>query len=292
MNKPILLSLSTAFIVLLAVRAEDEFVIGVRQDDPEPALQKRKKAEPTEFAGMLGAELKEREYQAQILKIVERFKKGNLAEQELKDIEASIGNSAEKAAKSLVTLLNYERNPDLYFRLAVLETMKLSLYAQNKVVGALLGASAMFDPAPQVRAAAIALIKERNDRHAVIYVFGTLLKSMENGESTAVSNAGTQGAAIAALKELGCRQSYSVLLYYAKISKALGITGPINIDGAKVEPPNTDLHIKVANDEIGGFQAAQTIPGLKLLKQLSGEDFQNDYKKWQEWIDKQPAYKQ
>ncbi|HYF49408.1 MAG TPA: hypothetical protein VEJ63_08385 [Planctomycetota bacterium] len=114
---------------------------------------------------------------------------------------------------------------------------------------------------------------------------------MENGESTAVTNTGTQAQAIAALKEIGCKQSYSVLVFYAKLSRAMGITGPANIDGVKIEPPNTDLHVKVPNDSIGGFQSAQTIPGLALLKQLTGEDFQNDYKKWQEWIDKQPAYK-
>ncbi|HYF49407.1 MAG TPA: hypothetical protein VEJ63_08380 [Planctomycetota bacterium] len=146
MRTGLLLSLTAVLIVAFsALRAEEEFVIGVRQEEPAPVPEKPKEPEPTEFANMLGADLKEREYQDQILKIVQRIKKGNLSSQESKDIETSIGNSAEKSAKALVALLNWDRTTDVYTRLAVLEAMKFNMYVQDKVVGGLIGASAMSD---------------------------------------------------------------------------------------------------------------------------------------------------
>jgi hypothetical protein len=275
----------------LYLRAEDEIEIAVRKPTPLEVPAAPKPREKSEFADYLLDKAKEPEFNAQMKKIVERFKRGNLTELEKKDIEDALGANPERTAKALAPYFDWLRTPDVFVRIAAYEALKLVPEAPGKIVGGPLGSTAMNDPAPQMRAAAIALIKERNDRLAVRYVFAVMLKSMENGESPAISNGGQQAAAIAALKEIGCKQTYAALLYYAKVAKAQGITGSVNLDGVKIDAPNVDLPITVANNEVGAFNSVQTFPGLSLLKQLTGEDFQNDYKKWQEWIDRQPNYK-
>jgi hypothetical protein len=149
----------------------------------------------------------------------------------------------------------------------------------------------MAEPDPKIRKAAVDMIKDCNERGAVKYIFSVLLKAGEVGESTAIINEGMGAQAVAALREIGDKQSYEALLFLERVKMNTGITGPAFLDNPKITQPNVDLPCNTPNHEVGMMESVQTFPGLEVLKAISGENFQHDLKKWQEWIDKQPNYK-
>ena len=214
----------------------------------------------------------------------------NLTENDNKKLVISITRDFERAKKSFAQLLDPHRYPDAHVRIGALKGIDIA-YAAMVDVGSYVGAAAMADPDAKVRKAAVQFIKDVNERGAMKYIFGVLLKAGEQGESTAIVNQGMGAQAIAALHEIGDKQVYQVLLFLERVKMNTGITGPTFLDNPKIPAPNTDLPCNTPNHEVGMMESVQTFPGLEALKAISGENFQHDLKKWQEWIDKQPSYK-
>jgi hypothetical protein len=305
----------TALLCTCAVRAqqlvddvdEDEFVIRKRPVDVAVVPEKEKtkpEAEPKAapksvekkaplkeekaLIDLLGTKLSDAEYRAEIRQIAMMLMDRKLTKEERDDLILAVTREVNRSSKAFGALLDWRMNPDVKLRLGAVEGIRL---AYTGTVGAYLGASALSEPNASVRNAVIKLIKDRNDRLAMKYLFKTLLDSVENGETTAIGNSQLNSAAIAALRDIGDKQVYEVLLFLERVSMANGITGTPYIDGVKINPPNTDLQCMAPNSEVGMMQYTQTFPGLTALKAISGENFAHDLKKWQDWIDKQPAYK-
>jgi hypothetical protein len=214
----------------------------------------------------------------------------SLTEDDNKKLVIAIVRDLDRSKKAFAQLLDPHRYPDVHVRLGALKGIETA-YAAVIDVGSYVGAAALADPDAKVRRAAIQFIKDLNERGAVKYIFGVLLKAGETGESTAIVNQGMGAQATAALREIGDKQVYEVLLFLERVKMNAGITGPAFLDNPKITPPNTDLPCNTPNHEVGMMESVQTFPGLEALKSISGENFQHDLKKWQEWIDKQPSYK-
>jgi hypothetical protein len=284
---------------------EDEFVIRKRSVDavkapdkaetkPDPKIAERvaeKKAPPKEekaLIDLLGTKLSDAQYRAEIHDIAVMLLERKFTKEERDDLVLAVTREINRSSKAFGALLNWRTNPDVKLRLGAVEGIRL---AYTGTVGTFLGASALSEPNPNVRNAVIKLIKDRNDRVAMKYLFQLLLSSVENGETTAITNSQLNSATLAALRDIGDKQVYEVLLFLERVSMANGITGTPYLDGVKIAPPNTDLQCMAPNSEVGMMQYTQTFPGLSALKAVSGENFGHDLKKWQDWIDKQPAYK-
>ena len=258
-------------------------------DAPPKAAEKKAPAkEQKALIDLLGTKLNETQYRAEIRDIATMLADRKLTKEERDDLILAVTREVNRSSKAFGALLDWRTNPDVKLRLGAVEGIAL---AYTGTVGTFLGASALSEPDAKVRRAVIQLIKDRNDRVAMKYLFKTLLDSVENGETTAVGNSQLNAAAIAALRDIGDKQVFEVLLFLERVSMANGITGTPNLDGVKINPPNTDLQCMAPNNEVGMMQYTQTFPGLSALKAVSGENFGHDLKKWQEWIDKQPAYK-
>ena len=315
MNRLTRLALLLALLCAVSLRAEeavndvdeDEFVIRKRTAEAEapkadpknspkkiaaaplpppvaPAPEKKEKA----LLDMLGTKLSESEYNAEIRAIAKMLMERKFTKEEHDDLVLAVTRQVKRSATAFGQLLDPRANPDVKLRLGAIEGLRL---AYTGDAGGYLGASALSEPNPDVRRQVIQLIKDRNERNAMKYLFKQLLNSVENGESTAVGNSALNAAAIAALHDLGDKQVYEVLLFLERVSMANGITGTPYLDGIKIDPPNTDLQCITPNAEVGMMQYTQTFPGLSALKAISGENFGHDLKKWQDWIDKQPAYR-
>lgn len=213
-----------------------------------------------------------------------------LTEDDKTKLTIAITRDSDRAKKSFAALLDWHRTPDAHVRMGALKGIQIA-YEGKTDIGSYVGAAALAEPDAKVRKAAIEMIKDVNERGAVKYIFGVLLKAGELGESTAIINEGMGAQAIAALREIGDKQVYEVLLFLERVKMNMGITGPAFLDNTKITPPNTDLPCNTPNHEVGMMESVQTFPGLEALKAVSGENFQHDLKKWKEWIDKQPTYK-
>jgi hypothetical protein len=272
---------------------EDGLVIGVRQpDQPKPAKKEERKDAPGadhKLSLLLDKDLGVTKFEAEAMQIVKLLADPKTTQDQKDDLAIAISRDATRAAKTFGGFLNWSKVPDPKLRLAVLEAINLAYTGSG--VGGYLGASAMSDPDARVRATAVKLIKDRNDRTAVRYVFQNLLKALENGENAPVIDEDLYKASIAALREIGDKQVYEVLLFFDKLTLLNGITGTSSLEPVKVAAPRTDLPVTVVQNEIGFMQYVKTIPGLQALKAISGEDFGHNHKKWQEWIDQQPAYR-
>jgi len=261
-----------------------------RKAPPPPAPAAPLKAVKTEKAllDLLALKAPEPEYNAEIRAIAKMLMERKFTKDEHDDLVLAVTRNADRSAKAFGALLDPRVNPDVKLRLGALEGLRL---AYTGAAGTFLGASALSEPNPDVRRGVIQLIKDRNERVAMKYLFKALLNSVENGETTAVTNSALNTAAISALHDLGDKQVYEVLLFLERVSMANGITGTPYLDGIKINPPNTDLQCITPNAEVGMMQYTQTFPGLSALKAISGENFGHDLKKWADWIDKQPAYR-
>ena len=262
----------------------------VKKTPPPPAPAVPAKAAKVEKAliDLLALKAPEAEFNAEIRAIAKMLMERKFTKDEHDDLLLAVTRNVDRSAKAFGALLDPRANPDAKLRLGALEGLRL---AYTGSAGGFLGASALSEPNPDVRRAVIQLIKDRNDRVAMKYLFKALLSSVENGESTAVTNSALNTAAIAALHDLGDKQVYEVLLFLERVAMANGITGTPYLDGIKIDPPNTDLQCITPNAEVGMMQYTQTFPGLSALKAISGENFGHDLKKWADWIDKQPAYR-
>ena len=268
---------------------DDDTIIGARPEPAaKPVLKEAEKKRAKALIDYLRALSTEAQFQADALAVAKILGTEALTKDERQDLEIAIARDVERSAKVFSAMLDWHRTPDVKLRLGAIEALRS---AYTATMGTWLGASALSDPDENVRRAVTNLIKERNDRVAVKYLFGAMLKSSENGEATPIGNDAMNKAAIAALRDIGDKQTYQALVFFERISINVGITGAMPLDGIKIVPPNVDLPISVANQEVGFMQFTQTFPGVTVLKALTGMDFGHDLKKWDEWIDKQPDYK-
>ena len=270
----------------------DDMLIGPRAEGAPIAPVAPAKDPPKKHAKALldyfPLKLNEAQFQAEAIEAAKILSGEKLTKEEREDLDLAITRDAERTAKAFCALLDWHRTTDVKIRLGAIEGLRV---AYTGTAGNWLGASALSEPDAGVRRAVINIIKDRGDRGAVKYLFATLLKSVENGEAAPTTDQSLNSAALAALRDIGDKQTFQTLLFYERIAMNTGITGAVAIDGIKIQAPTVDLPVDTPTHEVGFMQYAQTFPGLRTLKAVTGMDFGHDMKKWEEWIDKQPDYR-
>jgi hypothetical protein len=288
-RKPLIAHVLLLFCVAASAQDDaDDMLIGVRNDAPLVAVHEPPTKRAKALLDYFPLKLNEAQMRAETLEVVKILANEKLTKEEREDLDLAITRDAERTAKAFGALLDWRRTTDVKIRLGAVKGLRVAYTAG---AGQTLGASALTEPDADVRRAVINLIKERGDREAVKYLFALLLKSMESGEAVPTANQALNTGALAALRDIGDKQTFRTLLFYERIAMNVGITGATALDGIKIQAPNVDLPVDTPTHEIGFMQFGQTYPGLSALKIVTGVNFGHDLKKWEEWIDKQPDYK-
>ncbi|MCY3021857.1 MAG: hypothetical protein NTW87_22840 [Planctomycetota bacterium] len=237
------------------------------------------------------------EYFAQVAQLCQVLSPaGNAAEGEKKMAMAALQRDRAKAGEMVLACLNARNVPEQAVRLGALKAVE-TLNARDAKTSFALGAAAAADPYPDVRQAATALVKARNDELGMRTMIGHLLASYD--ETGRPRDKVLHDNAIAALQELGDKRVYQALVYYVtlelrltNISEGSLTTRQINTysvnsgANANVVVPLA-LPIQFPELNMQRVKTTVCVPAISALQDLSGQDFGPDADKWGKWLEKQ-----
>ena len=179
-------------------------------------------------------------------------------------------------------------------RLAALAALKVT-HPTHFTVSRKLADATIFDPAADVRRAAVNLIKERKDDHATGMILGRLLPMFDAAGNAA--NPEYKDNAVAALKSINDRRVYETLLYHCMLEMRPTVTELSEFTTRTIHSYSVNQGANVAVLVFLSFPIQfPTIQIIKVrttvsapasaLKALSGQDFGDDGNAWLDWIRK------
>jgi hypothetical protein len=215
-------------------------------------------------------------------------------EKERQTAEAELTREKARAGEMLLACLNPANKADTAARLGALKAIE-ALKPSDQRTSYSLGASAVTDPASDVRSAAVSLVKARKDDFSIRTMIGHLLASYD--DNALVRDAVLHDTAIAGLQALGDKRVYQALLYYATIelratNVSSGSMTERSIDSFNANNPNggpqrLSFPIQLPSLTVTQVQTTVVAPAMAALRDVSGQDFGQDWDRWGKWLDKQ-----
>jgi hypothetical protein len=206
--------------------------------------------------------------------------------------------SAERArnGEMLMACLNPRNQPAPSVRLGALKGIEAArpIGAQASYV---LGAAAGNDPDAAVRSAAVKLIKARKDDLGVRTMIGHLLASYN--DTGAVRDDVLHANALGALRELGDPRVCQALLQYVTAEIRATNVSAASMDTRQIDTYSANsganvnvlvplaLPIQMPSLTMQQIKTTVRVPAVSALRDLSGQDFGEDWDKWDQWARKQ-----
>lgn len=215
-------------------------------------------------------------------------------EKERQIAEAELTREKARAGEMLLACLNPANKADAAARLGALKAMEL-LKPTDQRTSYGLGASAVTDASAEVRSAAVSLVKARKDDFSIRTMIGHLLASYD--ENALVRDAVLHETAVAGLQALGDKRVYQALLYYATIElRATNVSAgsmtersinSFNANNPNGGPQRLSFPIQLPSLTVTQVQTTVVAPAMAALRDVSGQDFGQDWDRWGKWLDKQ-----
>jgi len=217
-------------------------------------------------------------------------------ESEKSAVASELSRQRSRASGMLACCLSPVNQPEPASRLGALKGVEL-LKPRDTTISFALGAAAASDPAKEVRSAAVALVKARNDDFGIRTMIGHLLSSYDS--TGKVRNKELHDNAVGALHELNDKRVIQALLYYvtmelrlASVSEGSLVTRQIDSysvnSGANVNVlVPLSFPIQFPELKIARVQTTVMAPAINSLRDLTGQDFGADWEKWNKWWEKQ-----
>lgn len=201
-----------------------------------------------------------------------------------------------KAGEALAACLDSKSVPESGTRLGALKGIDL-LKPVGANISYALATSAVADPDDNVRQSATKLVKSRNDEAAMRQMIGHLMSAYEpSGEPKSHA---LRDAAVASLRGLGDKRIYQGILYHVWMELRL-----TNIDEGNLTTRQLDtfavqnganasvlvplaLPIQFPELKITRVKTAVIAPAASALRDVTGQDFGQDWDAWAKWVQKQ-----
>jgi len=201
-----------------------------------------------------------------------------------------------KAGEALAACLDSKTIPEEGTRLGALKGIDL-LKPVGANISYALATSAIADPDETVRQSATKLVKSRNDEAAMRQMIGHLMSVYDpSGEP---KSRALRDAAVESLRGLGDKRIYQGILY--KVWMELRLT---NIDDGNLTTRQLDtfavqnganasvlvplaLPIQFPELKITRVHTGVIAPAASALRDVTGQDFGQDWNAWSKWVQKQ-----
>ena len=255
--------------------ADGTLVIGLRRDGA-PAVGRRE---------WFRAGLKDAAYQDEAAAAAARLGNDKLGADEKAALSDAIRADGERAGRAFGACLDWHRY-DATTRLGALRGIGVANPAAQTTGKALAGA-ALSEPVPQVRKAAVALIRERKDVAVTAEVVRYWRAAYD--DDLGFDDA-KRVAAVTAMRDIGDRRTYEALLYYATVEIYAGAASSATMSEVDIKGNGINLPIQLPGIDVKGFHGTIVVPALASLKGATGQDFGHNLAKWREWIGQQPEY--
>lgn len=201
-------------------------------------------------------------------------------------LTAGIRQDAERAAKAFVRCLDWQRYSDARARLGALRGIEIA-GAPISATGKGLAGSAIAEPVPEVRNAAIDLIRRRKDAAAG----GEILRFWRAAyDSDLGFDEPRRAAAAAAMRDIGDKRVFQALLSYVTLEVRAGSASGASIDTVNITGQGINLPIEQPGMNLISVEGTIIVPATGSLKQATGQDFGKNLAQWREWLDKQPDF--
>ncbi|HEY3321477.1 MAG TPA: hypothetical protein VGP72_13480 [Planctomycetota bacterium] len=272
--KPFLSAL-TLFLSLAAVAAQptDTLVIATRQT--APWLETLRTGAPA------------KDFQTAIEAAAARL--GAIASEDSSKEESAIAEALrsdrQRSGKALGALLDWNRHEPA-LRRGALKALALT-QPDPSVTAKALANSALAEPVPEIRSAAINLIRDRKDAA----VAAELVKYWRNAyDETTGFDESKRTAAVAAMRDIGDRRCVQALLAYVSLEVYAASAGSPVMSNVNITGNGINLPIELPGLDIQSVQGTIVVPAATSLKALSGQDFGRNINKWRDWLGKQPEF--
>jgi hypothetical protein len=209
---------------------------------------------------------------------------------------ATLQKDKVKSGEALAACLDSKTVPEKNTRLGALRGIELLKPAGANISYAL-ATSAVADPEEAVRDSATKLVKSRNDTAAMSQMIGHLYSAYQpNG---AVLSQSLRDSAVASLRNLNDRRIYQGILYrvwmelrLTNISEGNLTTRQIDTFGVNNSGNNAvlvplALPIQFPELSIQRVNTAVVAPATSALRDVTGQDFGQDWDAWSKWVQKQ-----
>lgn len=230
----------------------------------------------------LKAGLSDSAYQAELYNAVKMLANEKLESSERFALQESIVREKERAVKGCLWLMDWKNCADPAGRIGAVAALG-ACAAEPKVAGKPLAVSAIFDPDEKVRKAAAAQIKARKDTVAEKSLIETWKSSFDE-QGVLDANEARRKASVAAMREVGEKNVYQALLWYAQLELRAQTAAPVRIDTVNITGQGINLPIELPVIDIISTEGTIVVPALASLKAATGQDFGRNIQKWNEWI--------
>jgi hypothetical protein len=201
-----------------------------------------------------------------------------------------------KIAEPLLACLSAKTTADKDVRLGALKAIE-ALKPTDQKFSYSLGAAATSDAAEEVRKSAVSLIKSRGDDLAIRTMLGHLMSAFDPLGN--VRDQSLHDAAVDSLRGLNDKRVYQALLYHVwmelrltNISEGSLTTRQIDTFSANnnnnfARPVQLALPIQTPELNMTRVQTSVIAPATSALRSVTGQDFGQDWEKWDRWVSKQ-----
>jgi hypothetical protein len=204
-------------------------------------------------------------------------------------ISVGIKQDPERSGKAFVRCLDPQTYTLAAVRIGALRGIEIG-NPSAPAIGKGLGGSAIAEPVPEVRSAALKLIRSRNDAGAA----GEILRFWRGAfDSDLGFDEPRRAAAVAAMRDLGDKRIYRAMLAYVWLELRVGNASAARVDSVAITGPGPiNLPIDMPSIDLMSTEGTIIVPAATSMKQISGQDFGKNMDKWREWLDKQPDFKE
>jgi len=278
--------LCVAVLALAQAAAEDSagdsqgtVVIGVRQDgDPPVALGASKREWFREG-------LSDSAYQAEAAAAAELLGRDKLSYDEKAVLSDAIRRERERAGRAFGACLDWHHY-DATTRLGATRGIAIAA-AAPLATGKPLANVLLAEPVPQVRKAALELVRERRDSTVSAEVLRYWRAAYDDNLGF---DEAKRGAAVGAMRDIGDRKAYQALYYLTTLEVYAGSATDPTISEVNIRGNRINLPIQLPSMELRSFHGTVIVPALASLKAVTKRDFGRDLAKWREWINQQPDF--
>jgi HEAT repeat protein len=217
----------------------------------------------------------------------------NATERERQAALAALSKDKTKAVELLAPFFTDE---DAALRLGAVRVFD-DLKAPNQNCSLALGALAVGDGSEQVRKAAIAATKSRRDDLAVRAMIGRFVGAFDAAGNVRDKN--FAATATASLRDLNDKRVYQALLYMVLMEVRATNVSLGNLTTRQIDTYNVmngaqanaivplALPIQMPELNVAAVRTSVMAPAVNALRMLSGQDFGENWEKWDKWVAKQ-----
>jgi len=282
-------------VLAAAPAAEESLTIGPRGSEPRAGTESPAPAAEAGAAPRSQALREKLEYYRQVERLcVVLSPKSSASETEKQAAVAELTREKARAAEMLIACLNPANKAETPARLGALKAVEL-VKPDDAKLSYTVGATAAADSVPEVRSAAISVVKTRNDELGIRTMIGHLLASYD--DNGLVTSKVLHDTAVGALRELGDKRVYQALFYRATLELRLtnvsegslttrSIDSFSNTGGNFAIPQQLSFPIQTPELSVTHVATCVCVPALVALHDVSGQNFGEDWDKWDKWLKK------